>query len=80
VTGAQTVTVANATPTVTAPPTTLENATVQKSRTAKHKPSQVIVLYLSGALNAADAQNLGIYALATVPRGRRRARESPCPR
>jgi hypothetical protein len=34
----------------------------------------VIVWYLSGALNAADTQNLGNYALATVPRGEKKGK------
>ena len=51
--------------TVTAPLATVQNVSIQKIKTGKHKTSQVIVLQFSAELHASDAQNLGVYSLVT---------------
>ena len=43
----------------------------QQHPKGKHKTTTVIVVKFSGALNAADAQDLGLYSLATEARGKK---------
>ncbi len=57
--------------TITAPPATVQNVTIQKIKTGKHTTSQVIALQFSAALNASDAQNLGVYSLVTVAKSKK---------
>ncbi len=53
------------------PPATLQKVSIQKIKTGKHKTTEVIVLQFSEALNAADAQNLAAYSLATVAKSKK---------
>ena len=53
---------------VTPAPVRILNVSIQAVRLGKtRKTTQVIVLQFSGSLNAADAQSLGNYSLATIP-------------
>ncbi len=49
------------------PPATVQSISVQTIKIRK-KPTKVIVLQFSEALNQADAQNKGAYSLVTVPK------------
>jgi hypothetical protein len=59
-------------PPVTVKDVSLEKVTVVKGK--KHTKEEVIVVQFSGELNPATAQNLGDYALATVPKGRKKSK------
>jgi FKBP-type peptidyl-prolyl cis-trans isomerase 2/regulation of enolase protein 1 (concanavalin A-like superfamily) len=49
------------------PPSVLvESVSMQKERVGRHKPVSVIVVQFNGSVNAASAQNLGAYTLATM--------------
>ena len=62
---------------VTPAPVRVLNVSVQAARLGKtKKTTQVIVLHFSGSLNAADAQNLGNYSLATIP-SRKKQKSKP---
>ncbi len=53
---------------VTPAPVRVLSVSIQAVRLAKtKKTTKVIVIQFSGALNAADAQNVGNYGLATIP-------------
>ncbi len=54
--------------TVVSPPATVDGVTLEKIKIGKHKSVEVIVLEFSEALNAADAQSIKSYSLATVPK------------
>jgi hypothetical protein len=52
---------------ITTAPATVEGVSIQKVKTGKHKSVQTIVVQLSEAMNATDAQSTSTYALATIP-------------
>ena len=53
------------------PPAVVEKVLIEKQKTGKHKTTKVIVLEFNEALTAADAQSLGSYTLATVPKSKK---------
>jgi MBG domain (YGX type) len=57
--------------TVALPPATVESVSIQKIKLSKHKTAQEIVLKFSEALDAADAENVSAYTLATVAKSRK---------
>ena len=57
--------------TVTPPLATVRSVSIQKITMGKHKTEQGIVLRFSAALDSADAQNLNVYTLATVPKNKK---------
>jgi hypothetical protein len=57
--------------TVTAPTTRVVSVSIQKIKVTKHKSVQGIVLQFSAALNAADAQSIKSFTLATVPKNKK---------
>jgi hypothetical protein len=48
------------------PPVMVVSVSTQKERVGKHKPVSVIVVQFNGSVDAASAQNLGAYTLATI--------------
>jgi hypothetical protein len=57
-------------PVVVSGTTRVSGVSIQKMRLGR-KPTRVVVLQFSGALNTGDAQYLGNYSLATAPTGKR---------
>jgi hypothetical protein len=58
--------------------TTIESISILKTMSAKHKMTPAIVLQFSAALNAADAQNLVDYSLATMAKSKKQ-KSKPVP-
>ncbi len=54
--------------TLVLPPATVESVSLEKFKVSKRKSVEGIVLQFSEALNAADAQSIRSYSLATVPK------------
>jgi sugar lactone lactonase YvrE len=59
------------TPTATAPLAAVEQVSIRKIKTGKKKAGEVIVVQFNESVNAADAQNIGAYSLATVAEGKK---------
>ncbi len=51
--------------------TQVESVALEKIKVGKHKTSEAIVLQFNEALNAADAQTIGVYSLVTTPKSKR---------
>ena len=50
---------------------TVDSVSMQKETLAKHKTINVIVVQFDDALDAAAAQNLGVFSLTTVAQGKK---------
>ena len=73
-----TITYVPGTLTVALPLATVKSVSIQKIKLSKHKTVQGIVLQFSEALDSADAQNLSVYTLATVPKNKKQ-KSKPVP-
>jgi hypothetical protein len=51
--------------------TQVESVALAKIKLGKHKTSEAIVLQFNEALNATDAQEIGVYSLVTTPKSKR---------
>jgi hypothetical protein len=69
-----TITYVTGTLTVTLAPATVDSVSVEKINLSKHKTVEEIVLHFSEALDAADAQNIAAYTLATVPKKKQKSK------
>ncbi len=49
----------------------VESVALEKIKLGKRKTSEAIVLHFNEPLNAADAQNIGVYSLVTTPKSKR---------